>query len=110
MHEEPSATNNRIYVRLKSQAVPLSVGDTVLVREYGQQGTIVRQLKDHKFEVQMGILKMVLSGDEIEKQDKAPTNDPKPRKNKQRKLHMLIQIRQQIVLKQQQIRFTWRSL
>ena len=86
MHEEPSATNNRILRKAKkAKQVPLSVGDTVLVREYGQQGTIVRQLKDHKFEVQMGILKMVLSGDEIEKQDKAPTNDPKPRKNKQRK-------------------------
>ena len=86
MHEEPSATNNRILRKAKkAKQVPLSVGDTVLVREYGQQGTIVRQLKDHKFEVQMGILKMVLAGDELEKQDKAPTNDPKPRQNKRRK-------------------------
>lgn len=86
MHEEPSPTNNRILRKAKkAKQVPLSVGDTVLVREYGQQGTIVRQLKDNKFEVQMGILKMVLAGEEIEKQDKAPTNEPKPRQNKRRK-------------------------
>lgn len=86
MHEEPSPSNNRILRKAKkAKQVPLSVGDTVLVREYGQQGTIVRQLKDNKFEVQMGILKMVLAGEEIEKQDKAPTNEPKPRQNKRRK-------------------------
>ncbi|WP_258089209.1 endonuclease MutS2 [Weissella fangxianensis] len=86
MHEEPSVTNNRILRKAKkAKKAPLSVGDTVLVREYGQQGTIVRQLKDNKFEVQMGILKMVLAGEKIEKQDKAPTNDPKPRQHKRRK-------------------------
>lgn len=85
MHQEPSATNNRILRKAKqAKQVPLLVGDTVLVREYGQQGTIVRKLKDHKFEVQMGILKMVLTSDEIEKQTNQSTNEPKSTKKKRR--------------------------
>ncbi|MDF8369986.1 endonuclease MutS2 [Weissella paramesenteroides] len=83
MHQEPSATNNRILRKAKqAKQVPLLVGDTVLVREYGQQGTIVRKLKDHKFEVQMGILKMVLTSEEIEKQTNQSTNEPKSTKKK----------------------------
>lgn len=85
MHQEPSATNNRILRKAKqAKQVPLLVGDTVLVREYGQQGTIVRKLKDHKFEVQMGILKMVLTSEEIEKQTNQSTNEPKSTKKKRR--------------------------
>lgn len=85
MHQEPSATNNRILRKAKqTKQVPLLVGDTVLVREYGQQGTIVRKLKDHKFEVQMGILKMVLTSEEIEKQTNQSTNEPKSTKKKRR--------------------------
>lgn len=85
MHQEPSATNNRILRKAKqAKQVPLLVGDMVLVREYGQQGTIVRKLKDHKFEVQMGILKMVLTSEEIEKQTNQSTNEPKSTKKKRR--------------------------
>lgn len=85
MHQEPSATNNRILRKAKqAKQVPLVVGDTVLVREYGQQGTIVRQLKDNKFEVQMGILKMVLTSEEIEKQANQSANEPKSTKKKHR--------------------------
>lgn len=85
MHQEPSATNNRILRKAKqAKQVPLLVGDTVLVREYGQQGTIVRKLKDHKFEVQMGILKMVLTSEEIEKQTNQSINEPKSTKKKRR--------------------------
>lgn len=85
MHQEPSATNNRILRKAKqAKQVPLLVGDTVLVREYGQQGTIVRKLKDHKFEVQMGILKMVLTSEEIEKQTNQSTDEPKSTKKKRR--------------------------
>ncbi|EJF34611.1 MutS family DNA mismatch repair protein [Weissella koreensis KCTC 3621] len=69
LRQEPTAENNRILRRAKAKKqVNIEVGDTVLVPEYGQQGTILRKLKDGKYEVQIGILKMVLPGAEIEKQ------------------------------------------
>lgn len=70
LHQEPSLENNRILRKakaVKDQAI--KVGDTILVREYGQQGVVKRILKDGKYEVQMGILKMVLANDEVEKQE-----------------------------------------
>lgn len=74
MRQEPSAENNRVLRKAKqAKSQDIAAGDTVLVREYGQQGTVKRKLKDGKFEVQMGILKMVLAEDEIEKQAAAQT-------------------------------------
>ncbi|GAK31264.1 DNA mismatch repair protein MutS [Weissella oryzae SG25] len=82
LRQEPSAKNNRILRKAKQARADqaLSLGDTVLVREYGQQGIIKRVLKDNKFEVQMGILKMVLEGDALEKQTlKASDDQAKPK-------------------------------
>ncbi|TGE55987.1 endonuclease MutS2 [Weissella confusa] len=87
MRQEPSAENNRVLRKAKkAKSQNIEVGETVLVREYGQQGTVKRKLKDGKFEVQMGILKMVLAEDEIEKQNVAEVKSeqkaaPKPRVN-----------------------------
>lgn len=87
MRQELSAENNRVLRKAKkAKSQNIEAGDTVLVREYGQQGTVKRKLKDGKFEVQMGILKMVLAEDEIEKQNVAEVKSeqkaaPKPRVN-----------------------------
>lgn len=87
MRQEPSAENNRVLRKAKkAKSQNIEAGDTVLVREYGQQGTVKRKLKDGKFEVQMGILKMVLAEDEIKKQNVAEVKSeqkaaPKPRVN-----------------------------
>ncbi len=87
MRQEPSAENNRVLRKAKkAKSQNIEAGETVLVREYGQQGTVKRKLKDGKFEVQMGILKMVLAEDEIEKQNVAEVKSeqkaaPKPRVN-----------------------------
>ncbi|QBZ02499.1 endonuclease MutS2 [Weissella confusa] len=87
MRQEPSAENNPVLRKAKkAKSQNIEAGDTVLVREYGQQGTVKRKLKDGKFEVQMGILKMVLAEDEIEKQNVAEVKSeqkaaPKPRVN-----------------------------
>lgn len=87
MRQEPSAENNRVLRKAKkAKSQNIEAGDTVLVREYGQQGMVKRKLKDGKFEVQMGILKMVLAEDEIEKQNVAEVKSeqkaaPKPRVN-----------------------------
>ena len=62
----------------------------VLVNEYGQQGTVLRKLKNDQYEIQMGILKMVLAEDEITRQDQ-PTSSgfgaAKQKVNKKRKEH-----------------------
>lgn len=69
LEQKPSAENNRVLKRAKqAKDQGITKGDTVLVMEYGQQGTVLRVLKNEQFEIQMGILKMVLSGDEIQKQ------------------------------------------
>lgn len=87
MRQEPSAENNRVLRKAKkAKSQNIEAGETVLVREYGQQGTVKRKLKGGKFEVQMGILKMVLAEDEIEKQNVAEVKSeqkaaPKPRVN-----------------------------
>lgn len=73
LHQEPSLENNRILRKAKAaKDQAIKVGDTILVREYGQQGVVKRILKDGKYEVQMGILKMVLANDEVEKQEGTP--------------------------------------
>ncbi|MDR3242002.1 MAG: endonuclease MutS2 [Lactobacillaceae bacterium] len=79
LRQEPSVENNRILRKAKAaKNTEIEVGDTVLVREYGQQGTVTRKLKDGKYELQMGILKMVMEGPEIEKQ--TVQNQPKTAK------------------------------
>lgn len=74
MEQKPSAANNRILKKAKqAKHETIEPGDTVLVNEYGQQGNVLRKLKNNQYEVQMGILKMVLSADEVTLQD-APAN------------------------------------
>lgn len=45
----------------------VSVGDTVKVLSYGQQGVITKKLADHEFEVQIGILKVKVTDRDVEK-------------------------------------------
>ena len=92
MEQKPSAENNRILKKAKkAKHDDIQVGDTVLVNEYGQQGTVLRKLKNDQYEIQMGILKMVLAEDEITRQDQ-PTSSgsgaAKQKVNKKRKEHV----------------------
>lgn len=74
----PTAANNRVLRRAKAKKrEAIAVNDTVLVKEYGQQGVVLRKLKDDQYEIQMGILKMVVSDDEIEKQTPKPASKPR---------------------------------
>lgn len=45
----------------------VQVGDQVKVLSYGQVGTVTKQLSEHEFEVQLGILKMQASDRDLEK-------------------------------------------
>ncbi len=42
-------------------------GDDVMVKSYGQQGTLIRQEKNGSWEVQLGILKMQIDENDLEK-------------------------------------------
>ncbi|MCT3603077.1 endonuclease MutS2 [Lactobacillus acidophilus] len=47
----------------------VSVGDRVKVLSYGQTGTITKQLSEHEYEVQMGIIKVKVSDRDVERID-----------------------------------------
>ncbi|MBM7618113.1 DNA mismatch repair protein MutS2 [Weissella uvarum] len=85
MEQKPSAENNRVLKRAKqAKHEDIEAGDTVLVNEYGQQGTVLRKLKNNQYEVQMGILKMVLSDDELTKQQQEPQGKGQHNSGKQK--------------------------
>ena len=45
----------------------ISPGDEITVRSYSQQGTLVKKHKNGQWEVEMGILKMLVDEDDIVK-------------------------------------------
>ena len=47
----------------------VSIGDRVKVLSYGQTGTITKQLSEHEYEVQMGIIKVKVSDRDVERID-----------------------------------------
>ncbi len=58
--------HNKILQREKRRH-HVQVGDQVKVLSYGQVGTVTKQLSEHEFEVQLGILKMQASDRDLEK-------------------------------------------
>ncbi|SJZ41570.1 DNA mismatch repair protein MutS2 [Pilibacter termitis] len=62
-HEEVLA-KNKVLKRAK-KAKKLQSGDEVLVESYGQRGNLIRQNKDGSWQVQVGILKMNISENEM---------------------------------------------
>ncbi|WP_412990029.1 endonuclease MutS2 [Pediococcus siamensis] len=66
LHQAPNLKKNRVLQRAKAKQT-LKVNDDVLVTSYGQRGTLLRQLDKKHWEVQLGILKMKVATDELEK-------------------------------------------
>lgn len=64
--ENQNLAQNKILQREKRRH-DVSVGDTVKVLSYGQQGVITKKLADHEFEVQIGILKVKVTDRDVEK-------------------------------------------
>ena len=64
--ENQSLAQNKVLQREKRRH-DVSVGDTVKVLSYGQQGVITKKLADHEFEVQIGILKVKVTDRDVEK-------------------------------------------
>lgn len=58
-HQEDHLKKNKVLQKAKEQK-KLKVGDEVKVISYGQRGTLIKGLANQQWQVQLGILKMVL--------------------------------------------------
>lgn len=73
-------SKNKVLNRAKKKKAP-KVGMEILVSQYGQRGNLVRQLKDGRWEAQVGLMKMTLKEDEFEAVQKEASSD-KPKSKK----------------------------
>ena len=64
--EDPRLKRNTVLRRAKEKH-DLHVGDAVLVKSYGQQGELLSKRGKHKWEVQIGILRMEIDENDLEK-------------------------------------------
>ncbi|MCT3341493.1 endonuclease MutS2 [Lactobacillus johnsonii] len=64
--ENQNLAQNKVLQREKRRH-DVSIGDTVKVLSYEQQGVITKKLGDHEFEVQIGILKVKVTDRDVEK-------------------------------------------
>lgn len=62
--ETVDLSNNKVLKQAKKNRAP-KVGDDILVTSYGQRGTLVKQLKDGRWEAQVGLIKMTLEEQEF---------------------------------------------
>lgn len=62
--ETVDLSKNKVLKKAKKARAP-KVGDEILVISYGQRGTLVKQLKDGRWEAQVGLIKMTLEEKEF---------------------------------------------
>lgn len=72
----PDLSKNKVLKKAK-KARAARVGDDIVVREYGQRGTLTKQLKDGRWEAQIGLIKMTLAEDEFNLVRAEPTEQAK---------------------------------
>lgn len=77
LRPDPALLKNKVLKRAKKQQ-EIKPGDEVKVLTYGQIGTVLSKRKDGDYEVQLGILKMKVSKDDLEKIQ--AKNQEKPKK------------------------------
>lgn len=61
---EVDLSKNKVFKKAKKLRAP-RVGDDIIVTAYGQRGTLINQTKNGKWEVQVGLIKMMLKEDEF---------------------------------------------
>ena len=64
--EQPMLKKNKVLRRAKQQQ-EFHENDDVMVKTYGQRGVLVKKLGQHEWEVQLGILKMKVDENDLEK-------------------------------------------
>ena len=77
--EKVDLSKNKVLQKVKKKRTP-KVGDDIIVLSYGQRGTLTSQLKDGRWEAQVGLIKMTLEEKEF---DLVQTQQEKPVKKKQ---------------------------
>ncbi|MGR3742080.1 endonuclease MutS2 [Companilactobacillus sp. DQM5] len=68
LRPDPALLKNKVLKKAKKKQ-EIKPGDEVKVLTYGQFGTVLSKTKDGRYEVQLGILKMKISEDDLEKQN-----------------------------------------
>ncbi|GKQ42096.1 endonuclease MutS2 [Companilactobacillus sp. RD055328] len=76
LRPDPALLKNKVLKRAKSKQ-EIRVGDEVKVLTYGQIGTVLNKRKDGEYEVQLGILKMKVALDDLEKIQTKDVTQPK---------------------------------
>ncbi|MDO4903371.1 MAG: endonuclease MutS2 [Limosilactobacillus sp.] len=66
LHQNPKLQHNSVLKRAKAKK-DFHKGDAVLVKSYGQHGELMSKRGNHKWEVQIGILKMEIDEKDLEK-------------------------------------------
>ena len=72
--EKVDLSKNKVLQKAKKKRTP-KVGDDIVVLSYGQRGTLTNQLKDGRWEAQVGLIKMTLEEKEfdlVQVQQEAP--------------------------------------
>lgn len=72
--EKVDLSKNKVLHKAKKKRAP-KVGDDIIVLSYGQRGTLTNQLKDGRWESQVGLIKMTLEEKEfdlVQAQQEAP--------------------------------------
>ena len=72
--EKVDLSKNKVLQKAKKKRAP-KVGDDIVVLSYGQRGTLINQLKDGRWEAQVGLIKMTLEEKEfdlVQAQQEAP--------------------------------------
>ena len=77
--EKVDLSKNKVLQKAKKKRAP-KVGDDIVVLSYGQRGTLTNQLKDGRWEAQVGLIKMTLEEKEF---DLVQTQQEAPVKKKQ---------------------------
>lgn len=85
LRQNSSLEKNKILQKAK-RAKQLAAGDEITVQSYGQQGTLIKQHSNGQWEVEMGILKMLVDEDDIVKTEATAKAQHSKAKQKQQKI------------------------
>lgn len=80
--DDPRLKNNKVLKKAKKRH-DFHVGDQVLVKSYGQQGSLVAKRGQHKWEVAIGILKMEIDERQLEKLSAKELRDQQNKRRQQ---------------------------
>lgn len=87
LHQDNPRLKNNSVLRRAKQKHDFHVGDPVLVKSYGQQGELLSQRGHHKWEVQIGILRMEIDENDLEKISKSAIRQSQAEKEQKERRH-----------------------